>query len=383
MSGTKRQRSLIRPGLSIGRRPDTQGLSPWFSFAALLPLVWLATIPARASERYVSANNLAAAAPYTNWAAAAATIQDAVDLANAGDTIWVTNGVYETGVRVVNSMSNRVAVTKALTVQSVNGPGATTIRGYPVPGATNGAAAVRCVYLASGAILAGFTLTGGATQATGDPYKQQSGGGVWCESTDAMVSNCVVAACSAVTYGGGAFMGTLEDCTLINNQATNGGGAVWSTLTNCTLAGNAASNQGGGAYMSTLNSCTLSNNLASNGGGVAASTLDSCTLIRNAASFLGGGSSGGILNTCTLIANSAAHGGGGSAGGTLNNCSLTGNSATQGGGACGSTLNNCTAIYNSATATGGGAYGGTLINSVLLYNNARINPNSDSATFNE
>ena len=227
MSETKRQLSLTRPVLSSGRRAHAKCISREFFFAALPLLLWWTMIPARAGERYVSAGNLAAAAPYTNWATAAATIQDSVDRADAGDTIWVTNGVYETGAGVVNSMSNRVAVTKALTVQSVNGPGATTIRGYQVPGATNGAAAVRCVYLANGAVLAGFTLTAGATQTTGDPYKQQAGGGVWCESSDARVSNCVVAACSAVTYGGGAIMGTLEDCVLISNQATNGGGAVW------------------------------------------------------------------------------------------------------------------------------------------------------------
>ena len=35
--------------------------------------------------------------PYTNWTAAAHSIQDAVFAATAGDTVIVTNGVYKTG----------------------------------------------------------------------------------------------------------------------------------------------------------------------------------------------------------------------------------------------------------------------------------------------
>ncbi len=53
---------------------------------------WLAST-AIAASRYVNVNNPTPAAPFTNWAAAAVTIQDAVDAAQAGDTVLVTNGI--------------------------------------------------------------------------------------------------------------------------------------------------------------------------------------------------------------------------------------------------------------------------------------------------
>jgi parallel beta-helix repeat protein len=215
----------------------------------------------------------------------------------------VTNGAYTGGV-VLN---------QPLALRSVNGPQFTVI---------NGLGRERCVFLPSGANVSGFTLTRGMSS--------DNGGGVFCVSATAVVSNCVLTGNSAQYAGGGAAHGTLVNCLLNNNSAGLGGGVAWgdTTLNNCTLTGNSASDSGGGAYLSTLNNCTLTGNRAQDGGGALDSTL----------------------NNCTVSGNSAAAGGG-AENSTLNNCTLTGNSANApygGGGALDSTLNNCIAYFNTA-----------------------------------
>ena len=113
--------------------------------------------------------------PYTNWATAATIFQHAVDAANAGDTVLVTNGVYDTGGRVAGGqvLTNRVAIDKPLVVRSVNGPEVTIIEGAgPI-----GDAAIRCVYLGANATLIGFTLTNGHTRVWHGSYADAWGGG--------------------------------------------------------------------------------------------------------------------------------------------------------------------------------------------------------------
>jgi hypothetical protein len=312
-----------------------------------------------AGVHYVNVGSTNATPPYTNWATAATNIQDAVDAAVAGEEIVVTNGIYANAGRSVDGVtSNRVAVDKALSLRSVNGPQSTMI---------DGGQSLRCVYLTNSATLSGFTLLNGVSLDVG-------GGGVWCASSDAVVSNCVIAGNQAWTYygdacGGGAYGGTLNNCTLtgnsvrftsyftVNDPSTAcGGGAAYCTLNRCTLSGNSvttagafvadvAQAQGGGAAWCILNNCSLTGNSAS-----VFASLHSSLAFR----VWGGGAFRCTLNDCTLTGNSAAGDGG---------CPLGGCRDISGGGTWGCTLNNCVVYFNTVagpTAQGPNYYGGSM-----------------------
>jgi hypothetical protein len=245
---------------------------------------------------YVSVNSPNPMPPFSSWGTAATNIQNAIDAATVpGALVLVSNGVYKTGGRLASGNdSNRVAAYKNLKVQSVNGASFTFI---------DGLGAMRCVYLADGASLSGFTLTNGLAN---------YGAGVWTEATNTLVSDCV-------------------------------------------LSGNYAYISGGGAYGAILTNCTFTGNFAGSGGGATECTLNNCQLLTNGASYAGGGTAGGQLNNCLLFGNWSTNGGGAffsyGAEGMMNDCTVSGNSAQSGGGVFLNTnalLRNCILFFNSA-----------------------------------
>ena len=218
-----------------------------------------------------------------SWISAKKTIQAAIDESSEGDLILVNDGCYEP-----ISSGN-----KAITISSVNGAENTIIDASLQwsRGVTNRCATLGSESAHTNTVLRGFRLTKGI--------------------------------------------------------AFNGGGSCYGTLENCTLKGNEASNYGGGSYYGILNDCSLSGNTAYWGGGSYYGTLENCTLSENLA-VNGGGSFNGTLTKCELRGNKVSNRGGGTDSGTLRNCILSGNAATWGGGSCDATLINCVLTGNVA-----------------------------------
>lgn len=222
----------------------------------------MAVSEAAAATHYVSVISANPTSPYTNWATAATNIQQAVNASAAGDLILVTNGVY----------AESVVITNALALMSMSGPEDTRIDLYTL---VNAGYSGGCVRLTDGASLSGFTLANG----WGGP----EGVGVWCPSTNAFLTNCVIAGNRAFQgSGGGAHGGTLYKCTLTANLATNNsGGAYGSTLINCVVSNNIA---GGVNFCTLFNTLVISNRYEpgpESDGGAANSTLYNCTVVGN------------------------------------------------------------------------------------------------------
>jgi hypothetical protein len=201
-----------------------------------------------------------------SWAAAKRTIQAAVNAAAVNDTVLVAPGNYNEGLTVTPGgyLSNRVSVTKNITLVSRDGAAATFITGARDPVDTTyqgvGPNAVRCVFMNAGT-LKGFTLTGGAGSSATVEDVNTSGGGLYSPSTT-----------TPLVY----------DCIFSNNAARRGGGARGGVLSRCLLTGNYASNNGAGVRDSPVYDCVIANNF---GSGAAYCTFQSgivnCTIARN------------------------------------------------------------------------------------------------------
>ncbi len=327
---------------------------------------------------YVAAGWTNPVAPYTNWLTAAATIQDAVDIAGSNALVLVSNGVYNSGGRVQPGyiLTNRVYITNSVTVESINGPAVTIIAGA----ALLGDGAVRGVFITNGGVLAGFTITNGSTRAagTGDPVYDQRAGGVLLAGSG-LISNCVIRNGAAAWYAGGVYCmagGTVANCEILDNQANRAGGIYCSLgglVRDCVISGNRANDDGGGIRFyggGEVQRSIISYNIVSNSGGGAycydGGKLSACVITHNVGTNLiacGGGLyflSSGMAVNCLITKNSVNAQGGGAylqSGGTLVNCTIVENSADQDGGGVGN--------------DGGGVYclnGGTNRNCVIYFN---------------
>ncbi len=281
---------------------------------------------------YYVATNGSDSAAGTNWSTAKQTIQGAVDACQApGGMVWVTNGVYDRGGSSLKGHSNRVTAAQYVSIRSVNGPAVTEIRGAADTTVTNeygcGSNAVRCVYLGKDAGISGFTLSDGHSAGVGMNVPVGAaheradkgvpamkgymwiGGGVWCESSNNVISNCVITGCSAEGYAGGVMDGTVVNSIIQSNRCgLIGGGTYASILQSCRVLDNEAKQEGGGIAIGTARNCLISGNKAdyAGGGGVQVQ-LDSCTVVGNRA-LTGGGFVDGLCLNSIVYYNEARSG---------------------------------------------------------------------------
>lgn len=236
-----------------------------------IPLLWLAVAATAARANLISNLNSHATHAY---------LQDAVDAAQAGDTLFLFPGTYTEAAGIV--------VDRDLTITGAHASN-TVVQAAPVAGQASNR-----VFRVDGAncVLEDLTIRHGG----GTSY----GGGVYANSTSTSTLNrCVLFANVARLGGGGAYGCTLNECVVDGNECESfGGGVERCTLYRCVLTDNQAQAYGA-AFGSMLTACGLYENRATEtGGGAGHSTLIHCTVTGNRASWHAGGAAFcGITNS--------------------------------------------------------------------------------------
>lgn len=171
-------------------------------------------------------------------------IQSAIDIANNGDKIVVSPGIYNEAIDYQG---------KSITIRSTDGPQVTTIDAGGV------GSVVTCNSdETSSSVLRGFGITGGITD---------KGGGLFCNSAYPTITHCIfylnVATDGGAVYNKGS-NSLFINCLFYNNTATDNGGAVNNfnsdpSFFSCTFARNTAPD--GAFYNNVTSSPTIENSI--------------------------------------------------------------------------------------------------------------------------
>jgi cysteine-rich repeat protein len=330
----------------------------------------------------------------STWGKALKTVQRGLAAAAllGGCEVWVAAGTYTPGTtrdatfQLVSGVSlyGGFAGNEVARDERSVGSNTTTLSGNIGDPASTADNVYHVVTGANGAVIDGFTITGG--RASGST-PADNGGGMYNVNVSPTVANCTFTSNWASHYGGGMYNAnaspTVTNCTFSANAADPLGGGMYNlnsspTVSNCTFSANSAYVQGGGMYNGnsspTVTNCTFTSNSTSNNSGSgmynfnSRPTVTNCTFTSNSGSDYGGamynGSSSPAVTNCTFTSNSARYGGAmynAASSPTVTNCTFASNtSLTHGGGMYndgGSPLvTNCTFTANRGGTLAGAMY---------------------------
>ncbi len=330
--------------------------------------ILLAGSVTRGADRYVWLGAPSSSPPYESWETAATNIQDAIDAASAGETIWVTNGTYV--------LNQPLFIGSAVTLKSVNGRDATVITRNP-------SLSIRLLVLSNAnAVVEGFSFTNGLGRAPA--LNQHSYGGALAiyngTVRDSRIATNICQGGYASennyhAYGGGIYLvtGRLENCEIVYNTARGSGGsssafggglyAIAGEIENCVIASNAAwatgngRGQGGGVQIMGISRLTGSRVIANRAQGA-----------NNYLDAYGGGiymEGAGLVSNCVIQGNSIPwHQSWG--GGVYMTSGLVTHSLVASNRVFASVLH-----WDTSTPSGGGLYvaGTGVVRSSLIYEN--------------
>ena len=229
--------TLTVPSLKVGGEIKTDGT--YGDGGIALTQISQGTIIVRGSDRYVDCNTAdtvndgSKAHPYK-------TIKMATDNALSGDVIHVAPGTYGAAEGLpqqateTSKIGTRVVIPENVTIESTDGPEVTFIVGAAatddqIDNATYGTGtnAVRCVYAKDGAVLRGFTLTGGrgigVLAGDGGSWTIDHAGSAFRAASDlgATIENCIVS--NNIAYVGTIYTAVVNNCIVVGNRALRGG----------------------------------------------------------------------------------------------------------------------------------------------------------------
>jgi hypothetical protein len=226
------------------------------------------------------------------------TIQSAITAAEGGDEIIVAQGTYNESIDFLG---------KSITVRSLDPSDPDIVATTVIDGSGIGAAVVTFVTAeGDGAVLEGFTITGGSGNPSAFGPEAPLGGGVYVDHSSPLIRHCVFVLNSAAA-GGGLFLNggqaLVDRCIFMENEAwgasplevADGGGAIATDFANaiivdCLIHNNHSTMEGGGIsilgdFNTRVLNCLIFDNVGLKGGGLAVyggfPEFLNCTIVSN------------------------------------------------------------------------------------------------------